>query len=166
MSEWDADETDDWEKGAMHIWKEPIDGRDYIMGVDVAEGMGEDGDGSTFQVLDTHSREQVAEFTSNTVPPYVFAQIIALVGNYYNTALVAVENGGPGLAVIEKLKQSLYYENLFYHQIRSSEKAGVTVTRTTRPLILESLQNYMQNNTVKIHSNRLIRELLTFMNRP
>lgn len=172
--EWDTDgeiddklstfgEKMDWEIGALHIFQEPIDGREYIIGADVAEGVGDGGDKSAFHVIDMTSLEQVAEFCSNNVPPHVFAQILSIVGNYYNIALLAVENQGPGLAVLDKLQHTLYYENIYFYQIRNREKAGVTNNRTTRPLILESMQNYLQNRFVKVRSNRLVSELDTFI---
>lgn len=175
--EWDTDEpllenkslgkgidlNQEWEKGALHIYQEPAEGKEYIIGVDVAEGVGDDGDNSAFQVLDMATLEQVAEFSSNTIRPDIFAQIIALVGNYYNTSLVVVENLGPGLAVLSKLQHTLYYENIYFQQIRSTEKAGVTHNRVTRPLILEAMRNGLINGFVKIKSNRLVRELDTFI---
>ena len=32
--------------GALWIWKEPMDGHEYIIGVDCSEGVGKDGDNS------------------------------------------------------------------------------------------------------------------------
>ncbi len=72
---------DDWNSdGAMWIWKEPIDEHDYIIGVDAAEGVGDDGDNSAMQIFDSGTLEQVAEFYSNLVPPYIFAQVINEIG--------------------------------------------------------------------------------------
>lgn len=43
---------DEWEKdGALWIWKEPLDGHEYIIGVDVAEGVGDDGDNSCLEIF-------------------------------------------------------------------------------------------------------------------
>ena len=176
FSEWDSDkrlfnlheQSDDpllhnWDRGALWIWQEPQDGHEYIMGVDVAEGVGEDGDNSAFHIFDVTSLEQVAEFCSNTVPPNVFAMIIARTGIYYNNALVAVENAGPGLAILDKLQHNLYYENLYYQRTRTQERAGVTMSQTSRTCILEAMQNYMENDFVRLCSPRLIRELETFV---
>jgi len=153
LDDWNDKDIDfEWEKGAFHIYKEPEEGHEYIIGADSAQGLGEEADNSTFQIIDMASLEQVAEFSSNTVPPHVFAQILSIVGNYYNVASVALENLGPGLAVIEKLRHTLYYENLYYEQNRSKERAGITSNRVTRPLILESMQNYLQNRFIKVNT--------------
>jgi len=155
-------ELQQWDRGALWIWQEPQEGHQYVIGVDVAEGVGEDGDSSAFQVIDATTLEQVAEFCSNTVPPNVFAMIVARVGIYYNTSLVAVENGGPGVAILDKLTHNLYYENLYYQRTRTQERVGVTMNRTTRPVILEAMQNYLENDLCRLCSSRLVRELETF----
>ena len=179
FAEWDSDKrlfdlhvkSDDpdiheWNKVALWIYKEPEDGQDYVIGVDVAEGVGDDGDNSAFEVIDSTTLEQVAEFSSNTVPPHVFSMILARIGIYYHTALVAVENAGPGIAIIDKLENNLYYENIYYQRVKTQEKAGVTMNRTTRPIILESMQNYIQNRLVKVNSMRFVRELKYFIFEP
>jgi len=156
-------ELDLWTKGALWIWKEPKEGSQYIIGVDVAEGVGDDGDNSAFQIIDSSTCEQVGEFSSNLVPPQIYAMIIARIGMYYNEALVAVENVGPGLAVIDKLIHTLYYGNLYYHRVKTQEKPGIVMNKSIRPVVLESMQNYIENRLCKINSTRLVRELKTFV---
>jgi hypothetical protein len=142
-----------WDEGALWIWKEPIDGHEYILAADCAEGVGADGDYNSFQIIDSANIEQVAEFYSNTVPPNIFAQIIHQIGIYYNTALVAVENNGVGGAVASSLQYDLAYENLYYESKSSKQgKPGIQMTATNRPVFLESLQHRIVNGTVRINS--------------
>lgn len=155
------------DRGALWMWKEPVDGHEYIMGVDCAEGQGEKNDNSCFQIIDTATLEQVAEFYSNTVEPHVFGQIINEVGIYYNNAVVAVENMGPGGAVLSNLQHTLFYENLFYEDTKSGRnKPGVKIGQVTRPIYLEALQNRLTNETIRINSYRLANELNTFEYNP
>lgn len=157
----------DGNRGAFWMWKEPIDGHEYIIGVDSAEGQGENNDSSAFQVIDTATLEQVAEFYSNTVEPHIFAQIVKEIGIYYNTALVVVENMGPGGAVLNNLQHQLYYENLYYDNNKgTNSKPGLKMTATNRPLLLESLQNRLTNETVRVNSIRFVNELGTFEYNP
>lgn len=155
-------------KGAMWMWKEPVEGREYIIGVDCAEGQGENNDNSCFQVIDSSSLEQVAEFYSNLIMPHEFAQVINEIGVFYNNALIVVENMGPGGAVISNLQHSLYYDNLYYdtNKINSNTKPGIKVGQTNRPLILESLQNKIINKNLLVNSIRLVTELQTFEYNP
>src|SRR5690606_30158977 len=150
-------------KGALWVWKEPVEGREYIIGADCAEGQGENNDNSCFQVLDLTTLEQVAEFYSNEVPPHVFAQVLHEVGIYYNTALIVVENMGPGGSVLNALQHNLFYENLHYENTKTSNpKPGVRIGVANRPLYIESLQNRLLNNTMRVNSIRFVTELYTF----
>lgn len=156
-----------FQRGALWIWREAVDGHEYIVSADVAEGMGENGDNSSFQVIDCATLEQVAEFYSNTVPPYIFAQILNEIALYYNTALMVVEDMGPGVAVISNLQNELFYENMYYEEkAGKSGKPGIKMTRINRPVILEALQQRVLTGTVRINSRRLVRELKTLEYNP
>lgn len=153
----------DAERGAMWVWKEPLDGHEYIIGVDCAEGMGDNADNSAFQVIDSTTLEQVAEFYSNSVPPHVFSQILNEVGIYYNQALLVIEDMGPGGAVLNTLQHELFYENLHFDEKGAkSGRPGIKVSRINRPILLQTMQHRLMNNTIKLNSRRLVRELKTF----
>lgn len=155
------------DKGALWIWKEPMDGHEYIVGVDSSEGVGQDGDNSSFEILDAISLEQVAEFYSNLVPPHIFAQIINQIGIYYNTATVVVENNAIGGAVLNSLVNDLGYEGIYYeHKKGISSKPGIKVGSSNRSVLLESMQHRLVNGTAKINSTRLVNELKTFIFSP
>ena len=150
--------------GAFWVFQEPIEGHEYIIGVDCAEGVGEGGDHSVFQVLDQATLEQVAEFYSNTVPPHEFSQILNETGYLYNTALIVVENLGIGSAIINSLIHDLSYENMFYGGNRGKQQQpGIKTNKSNRPVILETLQNRLINNVLKINSHRFVDELKTFI---
>jgi hypothetical protein len=154
-----------WQRGALHIWKEPVEGRDYIIGVDCAEGMGDENDNSCFEVIDARTCEQMAEFYSNEVPPHNFAQILAMVGKIYNSALVVVETQNAGLAVVEKLQHEFYYENLYESVQGTSKNAkkGIKTAPGNRSKYLECLQIRMLNRSIAIRSKRFAEELRGFI---
>jgi hypothetical protein len=155
-------ETDD-SKGALWIWKEPVEGHEYILSADCAEGQGENNDNSVFHIIDMQSLEQVAEFYSNTILPHEFSQVIKELAIFYYNALVVVENMGPGTAVLSALQHTHFYDNLYFETTKSSNaKAGVRIGMTNRSLYLESLQNRLSNNSVRINSIRFATELDTF----
>ncbi len=154
-----------WDEGALWIWREPIEDHEYIIGVDCAEGVGETGDNSSFEIIDQVTLEQVAEFYSNTIPPHIFAQIINEMGYFYNTALVVVENANQGVAVCSALQHDLAYENLYYEDSKQNVP-GIKQGKTKRQLLLQSLQQRLLNGTVKINSLRFANELNTFIFNP
>lgn len=159
-------DLDQWQRGALHIWREPVAGRDYIIGVDAAEGMGEENDNSCFQLIDAVTCEQVAEFYSNICPPHDFTQIVASVGTLYNNALIIVESQSAGLTVLEKLQHDFNYENLFECSQGGNSKTlsvGIKTSRSSRPKFLETMQTRLINESIAIRSRRFIKELKGFV---
>lgn len=157
-----AERRINWDQGALWVWREPIEDHEYIIGVDCAEGVGETGDSSCFQILDSVTLEQVAEFYSNTIPPHIFAQVINEIGYFYNTALIAVENASQGVAILSNLQHDLAYENLYYDDSKQSAP-GIKQGKTKRALLLQALQQRLLNGTAKINSYRFANELNTFI---
>jgi hypothetical protein len=148
------------EAGGLLIWREPIEGREYIMGVDAAEGVGEVGDNSCFQIIDVASCEQVAEFYSNECPNHIFAQICASVANMYNQALLIVENEKCGMTVLSKLEHDINYENLYY---TDGTKAGIKTTKSSKPMFLDALRTRLLTKSMAMRSRRIVHELKHFL---
>ncbi len=163
------EELDQWERGALWIWNSPIEGRDYTLGVDTAEGVGEEGDNSCFQIIDSATCEQVAEFYSNKISPNIFANVVLQVATMYNNALVVVENIGSGIAVLSKLRDELFYEHLFHDTVQPlpnhqrNIKVGIKTTKINRPMFLDALQSRIIHRSIEVKSRRLVRELQTFI---
>jgi hypothetical protein len=158
-----------WQRGALHIWREPVEGRDYILGCDCAAGLGEENDNSVIQVIDSVTCEQVAEFYSNLCPPYNFAQIVAMVGRTFNNAFIVVEdNGGYGTSVLEKLQHDLFYDNLYESSQGTvkNPKPGIKTTQQNRPKFLEALQTRLINRSMAVRSRRFVKELKGFIWNP
>lgn len=157
---------DSWQRGALYIWREPIDGRDYIMGIDCSAGLGEENDNSVIEIIDAVTCEQVAEFYSNICPPYNFAQIVSMMGRLYNNAQIIVEdNGGYGTSVLEKLQHEFAYDNLFEASqgTNKNPKPGIKTTHSNRPKFLELIQTRLVNKSIAIRSRRLVKELKGFI---
>ena len=163
FAEWNNEHEDFFdEKGALWIWREPVDGHEYTMAVDAADGV--KADNSVFEVIDNSTMEQVAEFYSDNIPPHLFCYVINEIAIYYNTCQVVIEAMAPaGGAVLAGLKDKLMYENLYY----DTEKRmfpGIKTNSSTRPMVLESLQHTLMQGErgLKINSPRLVHELKTF----
>jgi len=147
----------------LWIWKTPQSGRGYLLSADVAEGLGGDHDFSAFHVLDIATLEQVCEFCDNTVSTFDFAKIVNEVGEYYNKAMVVIENNSLGVAVLEKLHSDLEYDNIYWSRIsKKNVKMGFLMSSKTRPLVLNTFSNLVGNKHVKINSSRLLHEIQTF----
>lgn len=97
-------------KAPLKIFKQPIAGREYVIGADVAEGL-KDGDFSVAEVVDTLTMETVARWRGH-VDPDKFGEIVGALGVLYNYALVGVEVNNHGLTTIQKLRDT-FYTNLY-----------------------------------------------------
>lgn len=98
--------------GILAIWEFPMPYREYIIGVDVAEGF-DIGDFSCAYVICRMPFKIVARLRGRegrTIRLAELEQQLNHLGYFYNTAHVCVENNGSGMAVIEGL-QGLGYPN-------------------------------------------------------
>ena len=154
------------------IWEQCKEENSYFLVADVARGDGKDY--SVFHVFKVETMEVVAEYQSR-IAPDMFSQVLYGAGKEYNNCLIVVENNSVGFAVLEKLKD-MEYPNV-YHSIKSTHEyvdeaqansvsnavAGFTTSSKTRPLIVAKMEEFIRNKLVKVYSNRLFRELETFI---
>lgn len=164
-----VEDLDTWERGALYIWREPVEGREYVIGVDAAEGMDNENDNSCFEIIDAATCEQVAEFYSNICPPHNFSQVVAMAGRMYNNALIIVESQSAGLTVLDKLQHEFFYENLFECSQGGNSKTlsvGIKTSRSSRPKFLETIQTRLINESIAIRSMRFVKELKGFIWNP
>jgi len=159
---------------SFHVWKRPEEGRQYIVGCDVARGDGKDY--STIQVLDVDTLEQVAEY-KDKVGVDLFPYLIDWVGKIYNNAYLVVECNSFGLHVALTLRDQLQYKKMFFSKnvqdihVRpfdykineGTEIPGFQTTMKTRPLIVASIIQHMRENSLVLHSPRLTSEFGTFV---
>jgi hypothetical protein len=142
----------------MRVWKDPQPYHEYVIACDPS--IGRERDYSAFHVIDLYNGEQVAEFYSNRTPINEFAKIIVDEGRLYNTAYVLSERNGIGNNLIYFLQESLEYENLVMDENR---EIGMQITQKNREVLLADMEHNIRSNKVKINSERLVDELLTFV---
>ena len=152
----------------LWIWKEPVVGHKYIMGVDVSRGDSEDF--SSFQIIDFDTREQVAEFVGK-LPPDTMAEICFKWGNMYSAFIVVDITGGMGVSTSRKL-QELGYRDLYVdgedinnswkYNPKSAEKIPGINFNNKRVQIIASYEEAMRHDFM-IYSNRLYNEMDTFV---
>jgi len=152
----------------LWIWKEPVIGHKYIMGVDVSRGDSEDF--SCFQIIDFDTREQVAEFVGK-LPPDTMAEICYKWANMYSTFIVVDITGGMGVSTSRKL-QELGYKNLYVdgedimnswkYNPKAAEKIPGINFNNKRVQIIASYEEAMRHE-FKIYSHRLYNEMDSFV---
>jgi hypothetical protein len=164
------------------IWERPRSGCIYVVGVDGAYGMGEDGSSVSVLRVGTLSEpdEQVAEFWSNTIAPDQLAFVCDKVGRMYGDALnegfpakMAIEAnvGAPGLQTQTDLLK-LGYPNFYIWQKPWRIGGGFTkeigwfTTSRTRPLLTSKGVEGIKRGDLLVNSLRLIGELKSFVSIP
>lgn len=138
----------------LQIWQLPRKGQRYILGVDVADGIGQDRSVCDVFRMGTleECEEQVAQFISDAVPPRQFAGVIDAIGHLYagpdgREALAAIECNNHGLSVQDTLQLHLGYRHFYIWEVldqadpqkRWTTKMGWVTTTRTRPLLLDQL---------------------------
>jgi hypothetical protein len=144
------------------VFREPIPGRVYSLGVDTAEGLGH-GDQSCVQVVDAGSGEQMAVFCER-IPPDLIASVAYRMARWYNGGLLVVEANNHGIATLNVLRQMGYRSIYRRRQVnrlynRVTEEFGFKTTRSTKPLIISGLDEAIRNGEVQIHEYETFVEL-------
>ena len=156
------------------IWEEPQEGHQYIMGVDVSRGDGEDS--STIVVVDFTTMEQVMEYQGK-IQPDLLAQIVEEYGELYEAYTVVDVTGGMGVSTVLKLLE-FNYKRLHYDDatgkilsvrqrelnthLKKDKIPGFHATNVRVPMI-SNLEYKIRSNAIKIRSSRLTSEMKTFV---
>jgi len=147
------------------IYKQPIDGHEYIMTVDVSKGRNQDY--STFTIIDVTENifEQVAVFRDNTISPLLLPDIVYKYANTYNEAYVVIESNDQGAVVCNGLYYDLEYENMFVESTVKANALGATMTRRVKRVGCSSIKDLIEQKKLTIYDAQTIVEMSTFVSR-
>lgn len=157
------------------VFRPPEPDRFYVIGADVGQGSGGDGDASTACVLDVLSMEQVAEYASNTLDTYEFAHKLHDIVDFYAQGnrrrhpFLVVEANPIGQGVINVLRHDLGAWNLYRRQAfdrieqKPTDKLGFLTGERTRDLLIADAQVVLRERPHTIRSPRLYAQLMSFM---
>jgi len=165
---------DEVANGHTRIWKMPDPSRQYIIGVDVSQGLRQ-GDASCASVLEM--RHVGYDFSFDLVAqchgwmnPRQYATEVVKLALFYNGGLLAIERNGPGDECIRSCKEWGYW-NLFRDvsdptQAEFSPDAdfGVHTNRSTKGQMIAILQDVIKNRktgkrTIEIRCDETLDEL-------
>jgi hypothetical protein len=153
--------------GELSIWELPDSQEIYVIGADVAEGLGH-GDFSSAHIISANTGLLVAQWHGH-VDPDVFGEVILrALGYYYNHALIGVESNNHGLTTIKGL-QRVGYRNIYRQRKMNSRNPQISDTmgwRTTavsKPLAIDELNAAVRDESILIYDKSTIAELRTFV---
>ncbi len=166
------------EHGALTIWKKPEPGHRYVMGADPSKGVdvsaakrGDDPDFSVGFLIDADTGDQVALLRAR-IRPVAFAEYLALVGKWYNWALLVPEANDAGF--IDALVRTGYPLEWVYQRQRDPtdrrpsriEEIGFETTSLTREWLVAAAEDAIRNVTITIRSSVVIQECVRFVIKP
>lgn len=157
--------------GLVRVYAEPVEGRSYAIGADVATGRG--ADYSCAYVVDLSEMALVAEFHGK-LDADLYAEQLHYLGRRYNSALLAVEvGGGYGEAVNIPLRDGRAgrraYPKLYRHVMSNrpdlphARVFGFPINTKTRPLVISQLEKAIRERQLPFLTERLLLECGTFV---
>lgn len=154
-----------WFNNGLTIWKTPVKGIKFYIGVDTGEGVGKDY--SAFEIIDANC-EQYAEFKSNKIKPYAYAEIIRNIGTWYNNANLIVEKMSAGHTVVEKLYTENHYRNMYSYMEYDARsgcmlpKVGWQTNQKSKPMLVNDFVEMFETKQMMIKSKDLLQEMKVF----
>lgn len=147
------------------VWETPQKGVRYIIGVDSAEGIGQDS--TVIDVLSADGME-VAQFRTNKIQAYEMATITNAIGLWYNRALIVVEKQSTGGVILDRLRNTFHYKNLYKHKDydhkgKMVKKIGWITSAKTKPILINDLVEWFENNDIFVRSTATLSEMKTYM---
>lgn len=154
------------EAGQLKMWQRPVEGHEYLIGADTALGA-EGGDASALAVIDRNTNRFVATWWG-FVEPHRLARIMAALGYFYNTAILAPETNNTGISTLLELHEHLEYPNIYrwrkYDNMKNvwTDKLGWLTTQWSRPLLIDDMTMALRERLIGIPSVQMCQELMIF----
>ena len=153
--------------GELSLWEEPQVGELYVIGADVAEGLGH-GDYSSAHVLNVSSGVCVAHWHGHVDADIFGEEVLTALGWWYNSCLVGVEVNNHGLTTVKGLQRA-GYRSIFrqrrvgFRTSEISESLGWRTTGITKPLAIDELNGSMRDGSIDILCSATMGELRTYV---
>lgn len=166
------------EHGALVLGRRPDPARGYVIGADPSKGIdvseakrGHNPDYSVAFVVDLETGEQVAQFRER-VRPVPFAEYLAMVGKFFNWALLVPESNDPGF--IDALLRTGYPIERIYNARRDPtdrrsiqpQEIGYNTDVSSRQWLISALDDALRDMAIIIRSQIAQQECRTFVTKP
>jgi hypothetical protein len=162
--------TPEWKQESRHMQVKlghPDPGLNYVIGADIAAGVGKDY--SVAQVLCLETDEQVATYSNNTIAPDDFGIVLDGLGRRFNLAYINPEQNNHGLTTISELTKT--YPSYLIHRTKAHgspnrDIAGITAFGTqtnevSRAFMLGEMRRVLKN--IILYNPRTKSEIETFV---
>jgi hypothetical protein len=156
--------------GPIRIYEEPVEGEEYIVSSDYAEGQSENCDYNTVHVYRRgETLEQVAHFHEKCYPEECASEAIAL-GAYYNMAWQIPEVNSCGAAALSLFRACYPLDRIFRRKSpdRAKKSAptdlmGWRMTGRSKAEAVSAATTYFKQGSCVLHNSNSLRELEVFV---
>jgi intein/homing endonuclease len=165
-------DTNHWyDDDQLHVWELPQAGAEYVVGADVAEGLGGEADYSTGSVVKINRKGgadyQVAIYRSNTIDTISFAYVLNWLGLWYNEAMMSIECNKYDTTA-SYVRFQLNYPNLYrWKHLDSlnalSNKLNWYTQANSRPRLWQTYKRWMQSRLLYIRDRVTATEMGAFV---
>lgn len=151
----------------LTIWKLPVRGKRYYIGVDTGEGLGGSNDYSVISVVNDDGF-QCAEWRSNKVKPYEFTEIVYQMAILYNKGLLVIEKASAGHTVIDRIKHDYNYVNMYKYKAydqtsgKVRRQIGWNTDSKSKPIMISDMQEIFETGQCLVNSKDLLQEMKLF----
>jgi len=161
------------DEGKYYVYKDPEPNGVYVVGVDVAEGLGENY--TSIQILDLQDLtniEQVATYNCNTIAPIHFTKKLHEILTQWGNPLVSIERNNCGGQVIDQLFYSYNYTNILTYGYGNSlkiatNKKGITSHSNIKFKGVMNKRYWLkEQKAVAIRDENTLKELKNFVRYP
>jgi len=147
----------------LRLYREARSGEEYVIGVDVAEGLA-GGDWSVMAVVEKSSL-QLAALWRGHMDPDLLGREAVLLARYYQGALLAPEANNHGIAVVNAIRRENYgrmYRQRDPDTGKLSERWGFSTTSRTKPLAINLLAKLIREGAERLQDALLIGECMSY----
>jgi hypothetical protein len=150
--------------GVVDVYEDPIPGKYYLVGVDVASLHGNDK--SAITIWEYTNFEQVWEYQGK-LDVTDFCKVVEYACAQYNGLIIPEVNPGSLGNQIGEFMERSPYSHMVY-RFRRGEKIwrGMLTDTQTRPLMIDALYDHITSNPYCVKSERLALELVGLIKKP
>lgn len=159
----------------LRIWREPEPSARYLVCGDIADSEENvvAGDAESFLLVGNPDTGEIVAAWNGKMEPTRFGVLMAAVGHYYNRAMLVPESTGIGRVVCQKLLD-LRYPHLYSTERfaeredgewKFSKKIGFDTTPRTRPILVRTVQEYVNEMRLDIPDKILVDQMQSFVDK-
>ena len=157
--------------GHYQVWDLPSNERNYAVGVDISEGVGDAA--SVIQILDVTDLteiKQVAVYHNNKISPYNFTTKLLEILQQWGNPPALIERNNCGAQVVDTLANVHGYENIVNYtpnRNQAVDRPGVIAHTNTKYKGVVNLKYWLTEvYSVVLRDNMTLEELKTFVRYP